>query len=103
MEIINANHFFNIEYILTEEVNEPHIPHSYEVIHRSNANPAFIIAKTEANFPFAYVEDRMITREEFSKLNPLEKEIFLTQSVVLETNEDFGLKKFEEKSQVECL
>ena len=90
-----ANHFFNTEYILTEEVNEPYLPQSYEVVHRSNEDPAFIIAKTEAHFPFAYVEDTIITRENFSKFNPVEKEVFLTQGVILEENEDFEVKNFE--------
>lgn len=91
-----ANHFFNIEYILTEEKNESYLPYGYEVVHRSNDVPAFILAKTEANFPFAYVEDRIITRENFSKLNPVEKETFLTQGVVLETNQDVEGRKIEE-------
>lgn len=90
-----ANHFFNIEYILTEEKNEPYLPYGYEVIHRLNENPTFILAKTEVNFPFAYVEDKMITREDFSNLNPVEKEMFLTQGVVLETNQDVAEKKLE--------
>lgn len=94
-----ANHFFNIEYILTEEKNESYLPYDYEVVHRSNEIPSFILAKTEANFPFAYVEDRIITRDVFSKLNPVEKEIFLTKGVVLETNQDFAGEKFVENAK----
>lgn len=90
-----ANHFFNIEYILTEENNASYLPYGYEVVHRSNDNPAFILAKTEAHFPFAYVEDRITTRENFSKLNPLEKETFLTQGVVLENNQDVEGREIE--------
>ncbi|WP_017472874.1 YfhO family protein [Amphibacillus jilinensis] len=91
-----TNHFLNIEYILTEEKNEAYLPYGYEVVHRSNDVPAFILAKTEANFPFAYVEDVMITRENFSKFNPVEKETFLTQGVVLETTQDVEERKIEE-------
>lgn len=90
-----ANHFFNIEYILTEEDNASYLPYGYEIVHRSNDNPAFILAKTEAAFPFAYVEDRIITRENFSKLNPLEKETFLTQGVVLENNQNVEGREIE--------
>ncbi len=94
-----ANHFFNIEYIITEEKNEPYLPYGYEVVHRSNEIPALILAKTEADFPFAYVEDTMITRENFSNLNPVEKETFLTQGVVLETNQDVAEIIFEENAK----
>lgn len=90
-----ANHFFNIEYILTEEKNASYLPYGYEVVHRSNDDPAYIIAKTESEFPFAYVEDRFITRENFSKLNPVEKETFLTQGVVLENNQDVEGREIE--------
>ncbi|WP_082238337.1 YfhO family protein [Salinicoccus sp. YB14-2] len=90
-----ANHFFNIEYILTEEDNASYLPYGYEVVHRSNDNPAFIVAKTEAAFPFAYVEDRVTTRENFSELNPVEKETFLTQGVVLENNQDVEGREIE--------
>lgn len=89
-----ANHFLNIEYMITEEKNEPYLPHGYEVIQRSEEDPTFILAKTEANFPFAYVEEQMITREKFSNLNPVEKEVFLTQGVVLETDQDIAEEAF---------
>lgn len=95
-----ANHLFNIEYIITEEINETYLPHGYEVVDQSKGNPTFIIAKTEANFPFAYVEDTVMTREVFSKLNPIDKEVFLTQGVVLETNADFEVKELERTQQV---
>lgn len=94
------NHFFSIRYILTEERNEPYLPEGYKVINRSNGNPNFILAKTDADFPFAYVEDTIMERELFSKLNPIEKEVFLSQGVVLENQEDFPLFKFEEKPQL---
>src|SRR5690625_2332698 len=96
-----ANHFFNIEYILTEENNASYLPYGYEVVHRSNDNPAYILAKTEADFPFAYVEDRITTRENFSKLNPVEKENFLTQGVVLENDQDVEGREIEKATNEE--
>lgn len=89
------NHFFNIEYILTEEKNESYLPQSYSVVHRSNEDPGFIVAKTEAHFPFAYVEDTVITRKNFSQLNPIEKEVSLTKGVVLEAIQDYEVKELE--------
>lgn len=95
------NHLFNIEYILTEELNEPYLPEGYEVIHRSTDDPAFIVSQTEASFPFAYVEDSMILRDDFSELNPIEKEGVLTQAVVLETSEGIQVDSIESIPQVE--
>lgn len=94
------NHLLNVQYILTEEINEHYLPQGYEVIHRSNGNPRFIIAKTEAQFPFAYAENTIISREDFSTFNPLEKELILTQAVVVEATENIELKKIDEKFQL---
>ncbi|GAB2318694.1 YfhO family protein [Alkalibacterium sp. s-m-22] len=98
-----ANHLLNIEYILTEEVNEAYLPQGYEVIHRSTEDPAFIVSQTEASFPFAYAEDSMILRDDFSDLNPIEKEGVLTQAVVLETSEGIQVESIENIPQVETV
>lgn len=95
------NHFFDIEYILTEAENESYLPNGYDVIHQSEDNPAFIMAQTEANYPFAYVEDSIMSHEDFSKLHVLEKEHFLTQGVVVETDEMANVSSLAEEPEVE--
>lgn len=84
------NHLMGIEYIITQSDNEAYLPQGYEVVYETDEKPSFIVAETKAQFPLARVEDTVISREDFEELNPVEREQFLTQGVVLET-EDFKL------------
>lgn len=82
------NHLMGIEYIITQSDNEPYLPQGYQVVHETDDDPSFIVAQTDANYPLARVENKVISRAEFEALQPVEKEHFLSQGVVLET-EDF--------------
>ncbi|GGG34445.1 hypothetical protein GCM10007425_31430 [Lysinibacillus alkalisoli] len=89
------NYFLNVKYILTKKENENYLPVGYRVIKESTSNSNYILAKTEYSFPFAYTVDKIMFREHFSKLNPLEKEYILTQGAVLEDSISIPTKSFE--------
>lgn len=76
----------------------------YHTLKQPQYDPNYVIAKTASSFPLAYVEDNMMLRQDFAKLNPVEKEVFLTKGVVVEDalgrttmkDEDFTVKGLRE-------
>lgn len=79
-----ANHFLGVRFILTEEENEAYLPFGYEVVERTEGEPSYIVAETAHAFPFAYAEHTWMPYPQYRELNPVEKETFLTEGVVLE-------------------
>lgn len=73
-----ANHVMGVEYIVTAVENEEYLPYGYEVIYRSQGDNAHLVAETNQAYPFAYVNADFMSNTEFEKLNPVEKEEFLS-------------------------
>lgn len=98
------NHLLGVRYILTEEQNERYLPFGYDVIHRAESGPGYIIAETDYAYPFAYAEDTWLPYTDFSDLNPVEKEAFFQEGAVLEDGLEVpGMQVFEEELPVETV
>lgn len=83
-----ANNFLGIRYILTEKKNEAYLPYGYEVVEElSDKSSTFSVAETQNYFPFAYANATYLTYESFEKMNPIEKEQFLSYGVVIDEKE----------------
>lgn len=90
-----VNHLLGVRYIITEAANEAYLPYGYEVIHQSNESPEYILAETQQAYPFAYTENEWLSYSAFSELNPVEKEAFLAEGVVLDDDHTLnGLELF---------
>ncbi|MFL2105686.1 YfhO family protein [Desemzia sp. FAM 23991] len=73
-----ANHVMGVQYIVTALKNEKYLPYGYEVVYRSEGDNAHLVAETDQAYPFAYANDAFMSNTEFEKLNPVEKEEFLS-------------------------
>lgn len=83
-----ANNFLGVRYILTEKENEIYLPYGYEVVENlSDKSSDFIVAETKNYFPFASANSTYLTYESFEKMNPIEKEQFLSYGVVIDSKE----------------
>lgn len=94
-----ANHVMGVEYIVTSVENEKYLPYGYEVTYRSQGDNAHLVAETNQAYPFAYVNDEFMSHTEFEKLNPVEKEEFLSIGFTADVEEVDATKLslFEEK------
>ncbi|WP_161878020.1 YfhO family protein [Alkalibacterium sp. MB6] len=91
-----VNHLLGVRYIITEAENEAYLPFGYDVVQQSEEEPSFIIAETQHAYPFAYVENTWMPYSEFNQLNPVEKEAFLAEGVVLDDHHSIdGLSLFD--------
>lgn len=82
-----ANYFMNVRYIISSTDNEGYLPAGYTIQERNHDGTHFL-AKTENAYPFAYVMNDYLSYESFSEMTPLEKEVALTEAVVLENVSD---------------
>lgn len=99
-----VNHLLGVRYIITEVENETYLPFGYDVIYQTKKEPAFIIAETQHAYPFMYVENTWMPQSDFSALNPVEKEAYLAEGVVLEDgNEVPGMQQYKGKLSVETI
>lgn len=73
-----ANHVMGVQYIVTAVENEKYLPYGYEVVYRSQGDNAHLVAETNQAYPFAYANNDFMSNTEFEKLNPVEKEEFLS-------------------------
>lgn len=83
-----ANNLLGVRYIVTEAENEQYLATGYEVVYREEKkDQEFIVAQTQENYPFAYTQQTYLSKEEFERLNPIEKEVFLSYGVLLNSND----------------
>jgi uncharacterized membrane protein YfhO len=83
-----ANNLLGVKYILTEAKHAKYLPDGYEVVQQTgDGEGAFVVARSDQAYPFAYAESSYLSTEEFEKYNPVEKEAFLSYGVVLEPTE----------------
>lgn len=86
------NHMLGVKYIVTPVENEIYLPRDYHVIHRTKGDNAHLVAETAEAYPFAYAERTVLSEKAFHKLNPAEKDAFLSVGVVADQKE-VDLKK----------
>lgn len=78
------NNILGVRYILTEKENANYLPYGYNVIKNvENGDKSFVIAETNSAYPFAYVNPFYINSDTFDDLNPIEREVALTEAVVI--------------------
>ena len=83
-----ANNLLGVKYILTEAGHAKYLPDGYEVVQQTGDDDgAFVVARSDQAYPFAYAESVYLSTEEFEKYNPVEKEAFLSYGIVLEPTE----------------
>lgn len=83
-----ANNLLDVKYILTEAKHAKYLPDGYEVVQQTgDGEGAFVVARSDQAYPFAYAESSYLSTEEFEKYNPVEKEAFLSYGIVLEPSE----------------
>ncbi|ALV21859.1 YfhO family protein [Carnobacterium antarcticum] len=96
------NHFLNVQAIVTEEKNEKYLPYGYQVTEKkSGKERSFIVAETTLAYPFAYAEDVYLPESTFEKMNPVEKEAFLSYGIVLDEKQaqTEGLSLFDKETE----
>ena len=80
-----ANQALGVKYILTEEENAAYLPPDYKINSAlSDEEAGMIVAETENEAPFAYVETNSISRSEVEQLHPIQRENLLTDTVIFE-------------------
>lgn len=83
-----VNNLLGVKYILTEAKRAKYLPDGYEVVQQTGDDEgAFVVARSEQAYPFAYAESVYLSTEAFEKYNPVEKEAFLSYGIVLEPTE----------------
>lgn len=79
------NHFLNVQTIVTEEKNEKYLPYGYRVMaKKAGKDRSFSVAETTLAYPFAYAEDVYLSETTFEKMNPVEREAYLSYGIVLD-------------------
>lgn len=81
------NHLLGVRYIVTPVENENYLPEGYQVIHRTTGEHPHLVAETQEAYPFAYANETYLSTEDFEKLNPVEKDAFLSYGVVVDEKE----------------
>lgn len=81
-----ANNVLGVRYIITKAANEKYLPYGYDVVKETDSN--YIVAETQDYFPFAYANTTYLTKESIKKLNPIERELFLSYGVILDSESD---------------
>ncbi|MEG0496375.1 MAG: YfhO family protein [Carnobacterium sp.] len=100
------NHLLSVQSIITEEKNKSYLPYGYEVIaKKEEKDRSFVVAKTSLAYPFAYAEETYLPETFFEKMNPVEKEAYLSYGMVLNEKQvqTRELKPFNGKMEVKEL
>lgn len=80
-----ANETLGVRYILTAIENEPYLPAGYKVSETlSDFEQGILVAETQNNRPFAYVESDFVLVDKVSDMHPVQREGVLEQAVILE-------------------
>jgi len=101
-----VNNLLGVKYILTEAGHAKYLPDGYEVVQQTGYDEgAFVVARSDQAYPFAYAESVYLSTEEFEKYNPVEKEAFLSYGIVLEPTEidTVALSSFEGELAVKAV
>lgn len=84
-----VNQALGIKYLLTAEENAPYLPSDYTVNPElSDEKTGMLVAETDNEAPFAYVETNGISRSATEALHPIQRESLLANTVILEDNND---------------
>lgn len=80
-----VNQALGVKYILTDEENINYLPSDYMVnSDLSDGETGMIVAETENEAPFAYIETEALSHSEAEKLHPVQRESLLAEAVILE-------------------
>lgn len=84
-----VNQALGVKYILTDKKYTDYFPSNYAINSElSDTGAGIIVAETENETPFAYVETDSILRSEAEKLHPIQREALLEDTVILEEEHD---------------
>lgn len=87
-----VNQALGVKYILTEEKYADYIPSDYNLRPDLSADESkMLIAETENEAPFAYVETNGLSRADAEKLHPIQREHLLADAVILENDRPIKL------------
>jgi len=80
-----ANQALGVKYIITDEENAAHIAPGYTINSElSTETENMVVAETENEAPFAYVEDEAVLRSDLEQIHPVQRESLLADAVILE-------------------
>lgn len=80
-----VNQALGVKYILTDEENIDYLPSDYTVNSElSDEEAGMMVAETENEAPFAYVETDALSHFEAENLHPVQRESLLAGAVILE-------------------
>lgn len=84
-----VNQALGIRYILTDEENANYLPPGYTInTELSDEQAGMIVAETDHEAPFAYLETDSIALSEVEDLHPVQRESLLAQAVILDEKTD---------------
>ena len=88
-----VNQALGIKYILTEEKYADYLPSDYTIRSDLSAlNSNMLVAETENEAPFAYVETNGLSYTDAQKLHPVQRERLLANAVILEDHSEVNLE-----------
>lgn len=81
-----ANQALGIQYIVTDAENAAYLPADYAINPDLSDENGILVAETENEAPFAYVETDSVLRSDLKDLHPVQRESLLADSVIVEND-----------------